>query len=277
MLDVHTNVMTQNGGSVWVLDSLNEARIFSGRLTYDKGAGIVHTIRYIIDNDSLFFESLRAFQIAYKDSTATGVDLKNFIGAYTGINLDSYFEQWYFGEGYPTYSIRWEQVGSDALVEISHTASKPSITPTFTNPIDLKFNRIGLSDTIIRFDINSNSQLFTVNNLGTLSTTSTVIIDPINWVINQNGSIVQDNALELTENNENNEILIVPNPSNGFFTLTNIPTDSPIKVYDMFGKVVYETVYNSNKKINLSSLGQGNYLIEIQLPNNNKRLKLVQF
>jgi aminopeptidase N len=277
MLDVHTNVMTQIGGSVWVLDSLNEARIFSGRLTYDKGAGIVHTIRYIIDNDSLFFESLRAFQIAYKDSTATGVDLKNFIGAYTGINLDSYFEQWYFGEGYPTYSIRWEQVGSDALVEISHTASKPSVTPTFTNPIDLKFNRIGLADTIIRFDINSNSQLFSLNNIGTLSTTATVLIDPINWVINKNGSIVQDNSLELTEIADNNDILIVPNPSNGIFSLTNTPDFSPILVYDMFGKVVYETVYNSNKKINLSSLGQGNYLIEIQLPNNNKRLRLVQF
>jgi hypothetical protein len=71
--------------------------------------------------------------------------------------------------------------------------------------------------------------------------------------------------------------MIVPNPSNGIFTLTNIPTDSPISVYDMFGKVVFETVYNSSKKINLTSLGQGNYLIEIQLPNNNKRLKLVQF
>ncbi|MCF8444638.1 MAG: T9SS type A sorting domain-containing protein, partial [Crocinitomicaceae bacterium] len=86
-----------------------------------------------------------------------------------------------------------------------------------------------------------------------------------------------DNSLELIEIADNNDILIVPNPSNGIFSLTNTPDFSPILVYDMFGKVVYETVYNSNKKINLSSLGQGNYLIEIQLPNNNKRLKLVQF
>ena len=32
MEDVHDNVMNQNGGSVWVLDSLNENRIFNGRL-----------------------------------------------------------------------------------------------------------------------------------------------------------------------------------------------------------------------------------------------------
>jgi aminopeptidase N len=42
MLDVHNNVMSQPDGSVWCLDSLNEGRIFSGRLTYDKGAGIIH-------------------------------------------------------------------------------------------------------------------------------------------------------------------------------------------------------------------------------------------
>jgi aminopeptidase N len=79
MLDVHQNVKTQTGGSVWVLDSLNESRIFSGRLTYDKGAAIVHTIRFLINNDSLFFEGLRAFQVTFKDSTATGVDFKDFM------------------------------------------------------------------------------------------------------------------------------------------------------------------------------------------------------
>ncbi len=277
MLDVHTNVMNQNGGSVWVLDSLNEARIFSGRLTYDKGAGIIHTIRYLINNDSVFFDALRAFQVSFKDSTATGVDFKNFIADFTGTNLDAFFEQWYFGEGYPTYSIRWEQVGQDALVEISHSGSKPAVTPTFTNPIDLTFNRSTLSDTTIRFDINSNTQVFSISNLGTLSSTNTVVIDANNWVINQTGTIVQDNSLALSEIEENNEILIVPNPSNGLFTLTNVPDFAPILVYDMFGKVVYTATFEAGKKINLLNVvGKGNYLLEIQLPNGNKRMKLVR-
>ena len=244
---------------------LNEARIFSGRLTYDKGAGIIHTIRYLINNDSVFFDALRAFQVSFKDSTSTGVDFKNFIADFTGTNLDAFFEQWYFGEGYPTYSIRWEQVGQDALVEISHSGSKPAVTPTFTNPIDLTFNRSTLSDTTIRFDINSNTQVFSISNLGTLSSTNTVIIDANNWVINQTGTIVQDNSLALSEIEENKEILIVPNPSNGLFTLTNTPEFSPILVYDMFGKVVYTATFEAGKKINLLNVvGKGNYLLEIQ-------------
>ena len=277
MLDVHQNVKTQTGGSVWVLDSLNEARIFSGRLTYDKGAAIVHTIRFLINNDSLFFEGLRAFQIAYADSTAKGIDFKNFMTSYTGVNLDAFFEEWYFGEGYPTYSVRWEQAGQDVLVEISHTSSKPNVTPLFTNSLELMLNRAGAPDTIIRFPINSNVELFTVPNIGTLSTSATVIIDPNNWVINNVGTVVQDNSLTINENLKNDELVISPNPTNGVFMIENLPTKAEINVYDMWGQVVKNLSIEPEETINLSELEKGNYLIEILLPGNNKRLKLVQF
>ena len=51
----------------------------------------------------------------------------------------------------PTYSIRWKQIRTDLLLELNHTASKPNVTPTFTNPKDLRFLRQGMSDTLIRF------------------------------------------------------------------------------------------------------------------------------
>jgi aminopeptidase N len=277
MLDVHDNVMTQTGGSVWVLDSLNENRIFSGRLTYDKGAGIIHSIRYLINNDSLFFNALRAFQMAYQDQTAKGVDFKDFVSVYTGTNLDAFFEEWYFGEGYPTYSIRWEQVGQDVLLEISHTASKPSITPTFTNPIDLKLNRAAAPDTIIRFPIASNTELFTISNIGQLSTSATAIIDPNNWIINRVGTVSQDNSLEIIENINRKDIVINPNPSEGIFTIQNLEFETPIRVIDMNGITVSNLIVQPGKIIDLTNLKKGSYLIEVSLPNGNKRLKLVQF
>jgi aminopeptidase N len=276
MLDVHQNVKTQTGGSVWVLDSLNESRIFSGRLTYDKGAGIVHTIRFLINNDSLFFEGLRAFQVAFKESTAKGVDFKDFMAAFTGIDLNSFFEEWYFGEGYPTYSVRWKQEGQDVLLEISHSTSKPSVTPTFTNDIEIFFNRIGQADTIIRFPITSNLEFFTIPNLGTLSTTSTMNIDPANWIINNSGSIVQDNSLIINELITKDELVIVPNPNNGIFTIDNLDSKAEINVFDMFGKIVKKISFEPNSSINLTDLEKGNYLLEINLSSNQKRLKLIQ-
>jgi aminopeptidase N len=277
MLDVHDNVMTQTGGSVWVLDSLNENRIFSGRLTYDKGAGIIHSIRYLVNNDSLFFNALRAFQIAFSDQTAKGVDFKDFVSVYTGINLDAFFEEWYFGEGYPTYSIRWEQVGPDVLLEVSHTSSKPSITPTFTNPIDIKLNRAAAPDTIIRFPITSNTELFTISNIGPLSISATAIVDPNNWIMNKVGTVTQDNSLEIVEEIEQKNIFISPNPSGGIFTINNLEFNASLRVIDMKGNTVSNLKVQPGELIDLSRLEKGTYLIEISLPNGNKRLKLVQF
>ena len=69
-----------------------------------------------------------------------------------------------------------------------------------------------MSDTLIRFDVVSNSQQFYISNFGTLS--STITVDPQNWIINNIGTIIQDNSLvNLTEVNENNTALtIFPNP-----------------------------------------------------------------
>ena len=132
----------------------------------------------MVNDDALFFEILRDFQVAFKDSTAHGIDFKEALEDATGIDFNPVFEEWYFGEGYPTYSLLWQQNGEDVLVEINHTCSKPSVTATFTNDLDIRFIRPGIGDTIIRFDVNANSNTFTISNIGTIA--STILIDPEN-------------------------------------------------------------------------------------------------
>jgi aminopeptidase N len=279
MLDVHDNVLSQTGGSVWFSDTLNENRIFNGRLSYDKGSGIIHSIRYLMNNDSLFFAGLREFQNDFKDSVARGIDLRNKMQEISGINYTPFFEQWYFGEGYPTYSIRWKQSGQDLLLELNHTASKPSVTPTFTNPIDLRFIRQGMSDTLIRFDVAANSQQFYISNFGTLS--STITVDPQNWIINNIGTIIQDNSLvNLNEMNENSTALtIVPNPNNGIFTIGNQQANCWVSVLNMQGKNILNKQLAPNELIDLQDFGKGTYLLEIKNSENSeaKTLKLISF
>ncbi len=275
MVDVHSNVMNQTGGSVWVLDSLNENRIFSGRLTYDKGAAIIHTMRFILNNDDLFFQTLRDFQVNYEDSTAHGIDFRNKLEENSGINFTPMFEQWYFGEGYPTYSVGWKQVGNDAIIEINHSASKPAITPTFTNPIELKLNRTPLQDTIIRFDITSNSDVFYLSNLGTLSTSATAIIDPNNWVINGVGSVSQDNSLSWSGIHENTlpSVTIYPNPSNGSIFVTGLESGE-IVLRDMSGRIVYEGSFLENAVLDVENLSSGSYVAE--LINSEQAVRLIK-
>jgi aminopeptidase N len=261
MQSVHNNVMSQPGGSVWVLDSLNEARIFSGRLTYDKGAAIVHTMRFMLNNDQLFYTTLKNFLNSKAFGTAFGIDVRDAFAQASGINFTPFFDQWYFGEGFPTYSVQWKQLGNDALVQISHSTSAPNVTPTFTNPIELKFVRPGNTDTTIRFDITSNSNLFQINGIGTLS--NSISIDPQNWIVNQNGTITMNELLDLESLNtsQETEFYLYPNPSNEEIYVKNIPNDCRFIIYDMYGKIkLMDKVSNSNS-LNISSLPSGNYLL----------------
>ncbi len=276
MEDVHDNVMNQNGGSVWVLDSLNENRIFNGRLTYDKGAAIVHSMRYMLNNDPLFFQILKDFQTTYADGTAHGIDFKNALESASGIDFTSFFEQWYFGEGFPTYSIQWEQNESDLLLQVNHDASKPNVTPTFTNDLDIKFQRIGLPDTTIRFSMTSNNEVFNINGIGTIH--GNISVDPENWIINEVGSISGSNISEVQHVEDHvQQIYFSPNPTNGVFIIEHLSSPANLIIRDMNGKIRQQQSIEPKEFVNIKDLGKGTYLIEIQIDNNSKIIRLITY
>lgn len=55
----HTDIMSLPNGSIYVpfTSIYDEQRIFDYRLTYQKGAAIIHTMRYIINNDMIFLRT----------------------------------------------------------------------------------------------------------------------------------------------------------------------------------------------------------------------------
>ena len=255
MTDVHTSVMGSPDGSVYVLDSLNEGRIFDGRLSYDKGSGIIHTLRYLINDDGIFFHGLTEFQIAFKDTSATGAQFRDFMANYTGIDLSPFFNEWYYGEGFPTYSARWNTVGTDLLLELTHTASMPSVTPTFTNPIDVRFTRLGQTDTTIRFSISSNLDQFMVPNVGNV--TNLTLIDPNNWVINKIGTKVHDvNFFLGLDESSDATVSIHPNPFDAVVTV-EIPSSlvvDKLLIYDASGRKVGSKAISGSATIDVSQL-----------------------
>jgi hypothetical protein len=234
-------------------------------------------LRYEINNDQLFFDGLRAFQVAFKDSTSTGIMFKNFMENFTGLNLNPFFNQWYFGEGYPTYSVKWNQSGNDVAVEISHISSMPSVTPTFTNDIDLRFIRQGQTDTIIRFNINSNTEQFSIYNIGTL--TGSIGIDPKNWIINKVGSITQDPNLNvgIESASEVKNMHVYPNPSNGEFKVQNIPFNArSFEIFDNTGKFIMTQKVTKDERIRLPELSEGTYIFSLVLSDGQRITSMIQ-
>ncbi|MCP2830400.1 hypothetical protein, partial [Salmonella enterica] len=82
--------------------------------------------RYEINNDSTFFNAIRSFQHTYGGGVASVIEFRNFMQTYTGKNFVQFFNQWYYGEGYPTFDVTWNQGGSTFVLRSAQTQSMPS-------------------------------------------------------------------------------------------------------------------------------------------------------
>ena len=260
MLGVHNNVMSQAGGSVWVQDSLNTNRIFSGRLTYDKGSAIIHTLRYLINDDVVFFDVLETYQTQFAGSTARAEDFKNIAENLSGLDLTSFFEEWYYGQGYPTYSVKYHFNGVETILEISHTGSSNNNTPLFTNDIDIKC--IGQNGSIATYRVPISANVINTS-VPFAHEVSNILVDPDNWVVNKVGTIQENIDLVNVPQTAVTEFKLFPNPAENIFFIEG-PIGSMIEVFDVSGKLVLnKKSVQAITKIQINSLTQGVYLVKM--------------
>jgi len=78
----------------------------------------------------------------------------------------------------------------------------------------------------------------------------------------------------ITLNNNNNEIKVYPNPSNGIISIT-YTNDCSIKIIDLTGKIVLQQL-NNDRLIDISSLSAGTYIIELKDKNRVVRARVIK-
>jgi aminopeptidase N len=260
----HNSVMSSPGGHVWVTghDTVDANIIFDSRLTYDKGGAIIRTLQFEINNDSTWFNGLRSFQNTYKNNTASVVDFKNYMQTYTSMNFTQFFNQWYYGEGYPTFNLTWNSMPGTVFLKSAQTTSSASSVPLFITPMEYKLSRTSMPDTVIRVQHNVNTEYYTINLLGTVTGAT---VDPNQWVINK-ATVAKDVTLGLPENYSiTSEINVTPNPNNGSFEINSSKDlKGTIEIFDVTGKLVYNGEAKQNNKINIISQAAGVYSVVIK-------------
>ena len=262
LLGWHSNVKAVVSGSVYNTDTLDLYRIYNSRLSYKKAASIIHTLRSILDDDGLFYEALRNYLNEFSDSVGGSSEFQASIEQTTGLTLDGFFNEWLYGEGFPKYSTIWNTVGNDLYLEISHTASFPSVTPTFTNPIEIKFSRASGIDTTIRFSISSNQDQFNIPEIGQV--TGVLAIDPNNWIINNNGTNTNDPNFVGLNPVQLDQVNLYPNPVNSELTIAVKAGKSyRVEFFNLIGVKVYVADINSTALLNLDFLPKGVYEVVI--------------
>ena len=254
-------------GSVYVPKEYidNEARIFSGLLTYDKGATLVHMLRFEFDNDDLFFEALRTYLQRYNFKTADVSDLQAVLEEVSGKNFTTFFDQWFYGEGYPMFDIVWENKNDTLFMKSSQRVTASDITPLFRTPFEIEIIYTDDSTDIIRFDQQELTQYFQLP-IQNGKTVRTVSFDPQHWLL-ATGSAMQG-EVSVKENLPKLAFSIYPNPVSDIVNIHfDEISDSPkeIIVTSLDGKVVKvittpESVYS----LNVSNLASGIYHVQIR-------------
>ncbi|NMD00160.1 MAG: M1 family metallopeptidase, partial [Bacteroidales bacterium] len=158
-------------GSIYVPFEIawDENRIFNGNLSYKKGAALIHMIRYLCDDDSIFFYGLKQLQNIYADSVLTGADVRNLFEAITGKDFHALFDQYYYGKGYPIYNIRWFQDSTqtgwgDLSIQIEQRGSSAD-NNLFTIPLPFELFKQQQVETI-KLTPSQNIQTFTIQTNG---------------------------------------------------------------------------------------------------------------
>lgn len=258
-------VMVYPGGSTYIPEdqisqSMNDVwRIFSGRLSYDKGAVIVHTLRHEIQDDDLFFAVLGTFQEEFSDSTATGEDFRAVAEDVTGINFERFFEQWYYGQGYPTYDIEYYMSEDSLHLTITQTASTTATT-YFEMLMEYKLKFTNGTDTVVKLMQTGNINEFVVY---TGNDVEDIVIDPEEWTMEKTGSI----AVSIEETESPVYFTIGPVPVSdilNIYFLNSSSKQKEIRVIDLSGKTIStQYTYENAFKCNASDLSHGIYIVQI--------------
>ncbi len=232
-------IVSKPGGSVFCNDTTSVDRIFDSRLSYAKGAMILHQLRWIM-GDSAFFAGLNDYlhdvNLAY--GFARTVNLKSHLENASGQDLTWYFDDWFTGEGFPSYNINWSQAGDAVTFTVGQTQSHPSVT-FFRMSIPVQFKN-ATRDTIIRVLNTFSGQSFTA---AIPFAVDSVIFDPDYQLISGNNTIGA-----VAEPSGKYNIKIFPNPANDEISVSfslDIPAMVSVNLLNISGELAVNLSHES--------------------------------
>ncbi|WP_353777330.1 M1 family aminopeptidase [Winogradskyella sp. 3972H.M.0a.05] len=247
------SITSQPGGAVYLTDAdtTSVSRIFNGRLSYNKGAMVLHMLRKKL-GETDFYQGLQNY-LADPDLSFDYAKTEDFIPimeAASGEDLTEFFDDWLYNQGYPSYTVNWNQpIANQVNIQLLQTQSHPSVS-YFEAPVPLRLvGTMGETQDIV-LDHATNGQVF-VENVG--FTVNNILFDPEFDLISSNNSV----QLSIDEFALENQLQLYPNPVSALLTIEKpdrLVVDS-IRIYNVLGQVVHQQEWSPN--LDLSSISSG--------------------
>ncbi|WP_100074603.1 M1 family aminopeptidase [Chryseobacterium camelliae] len=259
------------GGSVYVDDSNldNIGVIFSSRLSYAKGGYVLRMLKWIL-GDTAFYQALKEYHsrpnLAY--SYAKTADLNTSLLQSTGKDFTEFFNDWIYGEGYPTYTIRWKQNGNQVTFRASQVQSSPTVS-FFEMPLPIKVNGTGGQVAYFALNNTTNNQYFTQ----TVSfPVASVEFNYEYQILEKNSTVAQDATLG-TADLPTETFALYPNPARNELNIKGIFQKTDYTIYFTDGKLVRKAAYEPGKAVNIAELVPGTYMFRIK----DKDIKFIKY
>ena len=252
-------ITSTTNGAVYMTDvqATDVNRIFSSRLSYDKGAMVLEMLRFKL-GDVAFFQGLKNYladpNLAYKYALTT--DLQSHLEAVYGQSLTEFFNDWVYNQGYPTYTITAQNWGAgQAKFMVNQTQSDPSVS-YFEMPVPVRIYGAGGQQADIVLDNTYDGEEIIKSVPFTITS---VEFDPDKHIIALNSTATLGNQ----SFNLDKAIAIYPNPSADMVHI-QMPSSSTLErvtVYNSLGQKVME---NTNLDFSVAGLSTGVHYIDIQ-------------
>ena len=252
------SITSQPDGSVYINeDEPTSSRIFNGRLSYSKGALVLHMLRKELD-DTLFFESLQNYLVDpdFSYGYATSDEFIDSIEQTSQTDLTEFFNDWLYGEGYPTYNIEWSQPSENLVRIVTNQTQSHESVDFFESKVKLKLIGINGENSTITLDNTYNGQEFYQT---VLFEVSDIEFDPYYDIISKNNEV----TLSLVSVDMQNEVFVFPTPTTNKFKIIK-PENLIIEFIDIYntsGQHIIHTGYS--EYIDVGEFSSGQYFIKL--------------
>ena len=258
-------------GAVYLTDNeaTNVNRIFSSRLSYDKGAMVLNMLRFKL-GDTMFFQSIKNYladpNLAYNYAITS--NLQSHLEAVYGSSLQEFFNDWVYNQGYPSYSITAQNSSiGQVKFTISQTQSNPNVS-FFEMPIPVRV--FGSSNQQMDFVLNNTSNGEVIYQNVPFIVTS-LEFDPDKNIISKNNSVVLN-----VKNIELETLKLFPNPSSNVLKLS-LPSEVILEkatFYNSIGQIVKSS--KNETSWNVNDLSNGIYLLDLETNFGVKQMKFIK-
>ncbi|MDP4280635.1 MAG: M1 family aminopeptidase [Bacteroidota bacterium] len=267
----------------WAIQTPSSNQLYNVPITYDKGACVLHQLRYVI-GDSLFFEVMHAYatdtNLTYKNAVTS--DFVNKVIDLTGQDLNWFFREWVYEPNHPVYYNVWEilEPGNGKFVLSFSLEQTQTNTVFFKMPVVLKVEFEDGSDTLVKTMNDTNPQVF---EWAFAKRPVNVIFDPYRDILLKKNTTIA--GIKSPKGVSEFKLFAAqPNPFREYTDIRfNIPEPCSVSIilYDIFGTPVNTLIdrkFEAGKykfRIDKDSLPAGEYIYNMKAGKYNESRKIV--